>query len=239
MAGRLSSLSQELAFNPLAESSSTLASNRDGIKVLVGTLRDFLPQYYGVEWIKETARYAANLAQADTQYLSQAGREFMTDWSQILESHPASYLRMIWTVDLCISKGRLPEDRDFPSWLRGRPAVTKSVDPNTRERSPQRPLVTDSGRLGGNMSHLMGFAPSLAGFLPYQDSLAGGYSGALPRRERVNAQRTGIFEGLGASDDFFADDEYFGREQDRMEGSLYNLPEGSLQDLLAWDTSGL
>lgn len=228
-----------MAFNPPAESSSALASNRDGIKVLVGTLRDFFPQYYGVEWIKETARYAANLAQDDSQHLSQAGREFMTDWSQILESQPASYLRMIWTVDLCISKGRLPEERDFPSWLRGRLAVTKSVDPNTQERSLRRLSVTDSGRLDGNMSHLMGFAPSLAGFLPYQDSLAGGHSGALPRRERVDTQRVGIFEGLEAPDDFFGDDGYFGREQDRMEGSLYNLPEGSLQDLLAWDTSGL
>jgi hypothetical protein len=32
--------------------------------------------------------------------------------------YPDTYLRLTWTVDLCISRGKLPEDQDFPSCVR-------------------------------------------------------------------------------------------------------------------------
>ncbi|EWY88027.1 hypothetical protein FOYG_09389 [Fusarium oxysporum NRRL 32931] len=115
---RLSSLSNELSCNGSVEAGSTPASNQDRLKVLVETMNAFFPQYYGVEWVRQTARHVANLAQIDSQCLFQASGSSFTDWCQILKSQPNMYLRMIWTVDVCISKGRQPEEFDFPAWLR-------------------------------------------------------------------------------------------------------------------------
>ncbi|KAJ9420993.1 hypothetical protein FOXG_02960 [Fusarium oxysporum f. sp. lycopersici 4287] len=115
---RLSSLSNELSCNGSVEAGSTPASNQDRLKVLVETMNAFFPQYYGVEWVRQTARHVANLAQIDSQCLFQASGSSFTDWCQILRSQPNTYLRMIWTVDVCISKGRQPEEFDFPAWLR-------------------------------------------------------------------------------------------------------------------------
>ncbi|KAG5761624.1 hypothetical protein H9Q72_010280 [Fusarium xylarioides] len=115
---RLSSLSNELSCNESVEAGPTPASNQDRLKALVETLNVFFPQYYGVEWVKQIVRHVANLAQVDSQCISKTSGNSLTDWSQILRSQPTMYLRMIWTVDVCISKGRQPEEFDFPAWLR-------------------------------------------------------------------------------------------------------------------------
>ncbi|RBQ75403.1 hypothetical protein FVER14953_01812 [Fusarium verticillioides] len=114
---RLSSLSNELSYNESVEAGSAPASNQDRLKVLVETLNVFFPQYYGVEWVKQIVRHVANLAQVDSQCISKTSGSSLTDWSQILRSQPSMYLRMIWTVDVCISKGRQPEEFDLPARL--------------------------------------------------------------------------------------------------------------------------
>ncbi|SRR6266566_423838 len=247
MTARLSSLSKELAFDRPAESCPAWASNQHRLKVLVESLKEFFPQYYGVEWIKETARYAANLAQVDSQCLSQAGREGMTDWSQILESQPASYLRMIWTVDVCISKGRLPEERDFPSWLRAQLTVQQQGNPGSQEQGSQPWPVMGSTMpgacLNGDTVQMLDFAPPLAEFVPHQHPFVDGHIGAGSLGDLVDAPRPRIFEGLETSDGVFAD-QYFGRDLDDMdwtffwsrESPAYTPPERPAQDPLAWDT---
>ncbi|KAH6891505.1 hypothetical protein B0T10DRAFT_458894 [Thelonectria olida] len=100
---RLSSLNRELALSHLERwSEFDLASNQSQLDVLVEAVDAFLPEYYGAEWVKETAKHAANLAQSYNQSLLQLG----------------TYLRLNWTVDLCISRRRLPESQDFPLCLR-------------------------------------------------------------------------------------------------------------------------
>ncbi|KAG4258126.1 hypothetical protein FPRO03_03081 [Fusarium proliferatum] len=115
---RLSLLSNQLSCNESMEAGSASASNQDRLKALVETMNVFFPQYYGVEWVRQTVRHVANLAQIDSQCLFKASGNSLTDWGQILRSQPHMYLRMIWTVDVCISKGRHPEEFDFPAWLR-------------------------------------------------------------------------------------------------------------------------
>ncbi|KAF4950264.1 hypothetical protein FGADI_8315 [Fusarium gaditjirri] len=114
---RLSSLRNELSCDGSAEAGPTPASDQDRLKVLVEAMNVFFPQYHGVEWVRQTARHVANLAQIDSQCLFQADGNSLTDWSQILRTQPNMYLRIIWTVDVCISKGRQPEEFDFPAWL--------------------------------------------------------------------------------------------------------------------------
>ncbi|KAI7762207.1 hypothetical protein LZL87_006602 [Fusarium oxysporum] len=147
---RLSSLSNELSCNGSVEAGSTPAPNQDRLKVLVETMNAFFPQYYGVEWVRQTARHVANLAQIDSQCLFQASGSSLTDWSQILRSRPNMYLRMIWTVDVCISKGRQPEEFDFPAWLRcllkgskGSRTRPRRLSYMTEETTNQAGLVDD------------------------------------------------------------------------------------------------
>ncbi|KAF4946369.1 hypothetical protein FSARC_14213 [Fusarium sarcochroum] len=116
---RLSSLDRELAPSHFDNCSETdLALNQTQLDVLIKAVDTLLPEYYGAEWIKDTARHAANLAQSYNQLLLQSGQEAMRDWGHILAMHPVAYLRLTWTVDLCISRRRSPETQDFPPCLR-------------------------------------------------------------------------------------------------------------------------
>ncbi|KAK7417256.1 hypothetical protein QQX98_004690 [Neonectria punicea] len=130
----------------------------------------FVPQYDGVEWIKETARHVANLAQIDRLSSSQPGQTSVTDWSQILTSRPNTYLKMTWTIDLCISKGRLPEKHDFPAWLPGQ--LTLSKDPNSTLLQQQDRLhsMTEPNARGGSFNcdieQILGLVPQMTDFRP-------------------------------------------------------------------------
>lgn len=116
---RLSSLRRELALNHISRwSDIDPISNQSRLDMLIEATDEFLPHYYGVNWIKETAKHTADLAQAYNQRLAQPDREEVTDWGQILIKYPEMYLRLTWTVDLCISRGKVPQDQDFPLCLR-------------------------------------------------------------------------------------------------------------------------
>jgi hypothetical protein len=116
---RLSSLRRELALDHISRwSDIDPVSNQSRLDVLIEATDAFLPHYYGVNWIKETAKHTADLAQAYNQRLAQPDREAVTDWGQILIKYPDTYLRLTWTVDLCISRGKVPQDQDFPLCLR-------------------------------------------------------------------------------------------------------------------------
>lgn len=116
---RLSSLGRELALDHMGQwSDIDPISNQSRLDMLIEATDAFLPHYYGVNWVKETAKHTADLAQAHSQRLTQPDREAVTDWGQILIKYPDTYLRLTWTVDLCISRGKVPEDQDFPLCLR-------------------------------------------------------------------------------------------------------------------------
>ncbi|KAH7120514.1 fungal-specific transcription factor domain-containing protein [Dactylonectria macrodidyma] len=115
---RLSSPSRGLALEDLTMWPQTiLASDQSRLDVLVAAINTFSPQYYGVDWVEKTAKHVADLAQTYNQAWSRSGQDGTKDWRQILANHPDTYLRLTWTVDLCISKRRLPEEQDFPPWL--------------------------------------------------------------------------------------------------------------------------
>lgn len=93
--------------------------------LLVEAMKTYQPQYDGVDWVSETIRHAICLARWDhatpRQELENNTRKGidMADWTEMLSSRPGWYLRLALTIDLSLSKGRFPEDRDFPVGLRG------------------------------------------------------------------------------------------------------------------------
>lgn len=134
---RLSSISKELALFDSGgpESPTTGELNQHRLEVLTKAIKEFLVYFDGVELIKEAARHAADLAQTDRPPVHQQGQALATDWSQILAKQPAKYLKMTWTVDLYISKGRLPEEPDFPDWLSNKLRLVKSYNPGWQLQS--------------------------------------------------------------------------------------------------------
>ncbi|SCO92690.1 uncharacterized protein FRV6_16818 [Fusarium oxysporum] len=119
---RLSSLDRELALSYLdGWSDIDLVSNQSQLDVLIEAVDSFFPGYTAAQWVKETAKHAANRAQSYNQVLSHSGEEAMRDWVHMLKTHPSEYLRLTWTVDLCISRRKLPESHDFPICLRNKP----------------------------------------------------------------------------------------------------------------------
>lgn len=106
------------------------------LTVLIEAMKTYQPQYDSVDYVSETIRHIVNLVQLDGVQPSASeggssshgdnetagdstGNAKMQDWADILTSHPSLYLRLALTMDLSLSKGRLPEERDFPASLRG------------------------------------------------------------------------------------------------------------------------
>ncbi|GKT45908.1 uncharacterized protein ColSpa_06089 [Colletotrichum spaethianum] len=125
VSARLAAINGESSF----ESPTTAASNKARLDVLMGAMKSFLPQYDGVELLKETAKRAADLAQADTQSQPANSGPVITDWAHHLLKNPSLYLKMILAVDLSISKGRIAEEYDFPVWLVSHMTVGQRATP--------------------------------------------------------------------------------------------------------------
>lgn len=104
--------------------------NQKRLDTLVEAMRTFQQQYFGTDWVSETVRYAVKLAQStgrSSLHPPASGTPPVTDWVQLLHTDPALYLRIIVTVDLCISKSKLPEELDYPIRLRSCSQSTQST----------------------------------------------------------------------------------------------------------------
>lgn len=118
---RLSSLNRGLALSYLdGWSDINLVSNQSQLDVLIEAMDGFFAEYPAAKWVKEIATNAANFAQSYNQVLLRSGEEVMRDWVHMLMTHPSEYLRLTWTVDLCMSRRKLPESHDFPLCLRNK-----------------------------------------------------------------------------------------------------------------------
>ncbi|KAB5549975.1 cutinase transcription factor 1 beta [Coniochaeta sp. 2T2.1] len=166
-------------------------NNRSALKqhrlnVLIEAMKTYQPQYDGVDWVSETIRHIVNLAQLDgvqpnattaeggsnhaangTNNTSSPeatnGNAKIQDWTDILTSHPSLYLRLALTMDLSLSKDRLPDEGDFPASLRGLlsggSAVSNPVRvllrANTQQQAAQQqPHYQDLRPVPGSMSSL-------------------------------------------------------------------------------------
>ncbi|KAH9903732.1 hypothetical protein F4778DRAFT_735304 [Xylariomycetidae sp. FL2044] len=110
---------------------SKAVAKQHRLDILIEAMKTYQPQYDGVDYVSETIRHIINLAQLDppadsttnpASLLSTRGNSShssISDWTDILASQPGCYLRLAMTMDLSLSKGRLPEESDFPESLRG------------------------------------------------------------------------------------------------------------------------
>ncbi|KAH6663322.1 cutinase transcription factor 1 beta [Plectosphaerella plurivora] len=125
---KLSSTQKKSSQRPMSTQS---VAKQHRLNILIEAMKTYQWQYDGVDWVSETIRHIINLAQLDAPVSdpSQATDDDapISDWTDILASQPSSYLRLALTMDLSLSKGRFPEDADFPVSLRG--LFTSGVNP--------------------------------------------------------------------------------------------------------------
>jgi len=120
---KLSSQNKQSRATPDERRQTALKQHR--LNVLIEAMKTYQPQYDGVDYISETIRHIVNLAQIDppgnssNQESASNKKPLISDWTDILASHPNSYLRLSMTMDISISKGRLARETDFPVKLRG------------------------------------------------------------------------------------------------------------------------
>lgn len=108
------------AKDSVLDSNAASAHKQHRLNILIEAMRTYQPQYDGVDWVSEIVRHIVNLAQIDGPGLSKTSTKSpINDWTDILALQPSSYLRLALALDLSLSKGRLPEDGDFPVSLRG------------------------------------------------------------------------------------------------------------------------
>lgn len=92
------------------------------LNILIEAMKTYQPQFDGVDYVSEAIRHIVNLAQLESMPNGARAIESgqpITDWTDILSSQPGFYLRIVLTMDLALSKGRLPDEADFPVSLRG------------------------------------------------------------------------------------------------------------------------
>ncbi|KLO89297.1 cutinase transcription factor 1 beta [Fusarium fujikuroi] len=88
------------------------------LQVVTDAADTFSAQYYGSQWVKEAAEHVAKLARSFNKLSLRSGQEAMKDWVDVLARHPEVYLGLVWTVDMCVNRRKLPESVDFPLCLR-------------------------------------------------------------------------------------------------------------------------
>ena len=88
------------------------AAKQHQANILIQAIKDLCPQYEGVDWIIEIVRYIISTTRL-------RGSSPNANWADIFAFQPTSYLRLALALDMSLSKGLLPQDKDFPTCLGG------------------------------------------------------------------------------------------------------------------------
>lgn len=151
-----------IKLSPPRENGPNIIKHHQG-NTLIEMMKTYGPQYDGVDWVSEIVRHIVGLAQLVRPKVRSSNSTIY--WTDIFAFRPSSYLRLVLTLDLSLSKGRLPQDSDFPHSLRGlcdvdisplpEPALGDGKNYNenhsnghgaTHESQPDRPLCANSLR---------------------------------------------------------------------------------------------
>lgn len=110
----------------------TLFANykRSRLMNLSEAMDTYRPKYYIVDWVVKAVWHIVHLAR---QFLSSMAVQngvmglSPTSWTELLQLMPSSYLRLVITLEMSISHGKLPEESDFPPTLRTSAEISFSI----------------------------------------------------------------------------------------------------------------
>lgn len=103
----------------------------------------YRPRYYIVDWVLKAVWHIVHLARhflasmAPSSSLHRGGDALAagtglsqpTSWTELLQLMPSSYMRLVITLEMSISHGKLPEESDFPPTLRSSAHISFALPP--------------------------------------------------------------------------------------------------------------
>ena len=118
----------------LSSTPSQLARKQGRLNIYTEAMKDLKPQYDGtdevsdfvtrmVECISLESPSQAQRKEGSRQgssWLAPGGAMTVNEWSDVLLRQPSLYVRLVVTIDLALSMGRFPEDKDFPVVLQSK-----------------------------------------------------------------------------------------------------------------------
>lgn len=108
-------------------------------------MKSYKNKYYITDWVMRAIRHVVELARqrSPTPFNTEEDSSSPSSYLDMLKNRPSYYLRLVMTLDMSISNGRLPDECDFPPSLRkaGRGINSRSqvssistVDEQSRKR---------------------------------------------------------------------------------------------------------
>lgn len=120
----------------------TLTQKQQHVDNLVKQMKSYKNKYYITDWVMRAIRHVVELARQRslTPFLTEDDSS-PSSCLDMLKNRPSYYLRLVMTLDMSISNGRLPDECDFPPSLR---SVGRGL--STRTQSTSVPTVDEESR---------------------------------------------------------------------------------------------
>lgn len=142
-------------------------------------MKSYKNKYYITDWVMRAIRHVVELARqrSPTPFNTEEDSPSPSSYLDMLKNRPSYYLRLVMTLDMSISNGRLPDECDFPPSLRkaGRGLNSRSQVgsmSNVDEQSRKRFSAMNKDLIPSNLMDLVNQSSSVsAGIqqIPMQD----------------------------------------------------------------------
>ncbi|KAF4417471.1 cutinase transcription factor 1 beta [Fusarium acutatum] len=146
------------------------ASPEEGVKLtqkeqhvenILKQMKSYKKKYYITDWVMRAIRHVVELArQRSPAPMSTEDDSSPSSCLDMLKTRPSYYLRLVMTLDMSISNGRLPDECDFPPSLRkaGRGLSSRSQAtsmPTVDEQSMKRFSAMNKHLIPDNLTDFM------------------------------------------------------------------------------------
>lgn len=140
-----------LALHVLNTHLSSTGRQASSSGTLIEVMMTMHNQYDGVHWVAKLVRYLVELVQNDSRL--SAGRK-AASWAELLTFKPRTYLRLALAMDLSMSSGRIPDQRDFSARVEAK--IMRTLV------GPERAVRTQDGRSGSPRDEITATADDLS-----------------------------------------------------------------------------
>lgn len=109
---------------------SSLTSSQSRLRVVIDTMVACQDRFDAVEFVGRTTRYIVETAHSQQYAVNPARTAHGSgeiSWTDILESRPDYYMRLVLVMDSSLSRDCLPEEEELPSSLQNSPTNTQAT----------------------------------------------------------------------------------------------------------------
>lgn len=135
----LSILDAKLSSSGKVALGSSSGARHHHLNTLMTVMQIYSSKYDAVDWANEIVDHAITLAEQSESPLT--GSSSAARWTDIFAFKPQSYFRIVLTVDIGISQGRLAQEGDFPVSMQGW---------SFKSNMPRHLSITDDGSTPGD-----------------------------------------------------------------------------------------